>query len=297
MEPLHLELELGSLLAGRPYLAALVRLTSRQQRFAALHTHLDFHELMYVVSGRGVHRLESEAIPLGAGDLVLVRPKDHHSFSCAGKDGITFVNVSFPSQPWRAFLELAPPRSPGCWEQPAVPPTVQIAPEERPAMAEAFWRALERFQGHPDFFDLTRLWSSALPALTEGRARSPVGQRREVEGTAVVAPDWLERAAAAIQQEANMCSGLHCLQQLAGVSSGHLRRAMRRYYDTTPERFVANVRVRHAATLLSTTVQSVTAIALRCGFSNQSYFTKEFRRMYGLSPRAYRLRASRAVAP
>jgi AraC-like DNA-binding protein len=45
--------------------------------------------------------------------------------------------------------------------------------------------------------------------------------------------------------------------------------------------------------LLATSDTPITQIALDCGFTNQTHFAAAFRRLVGLSPRAYRQSISR----
>ncbi len=52
--------------------------------------------------------------------------------------------------------------------------------------------------------------------------------------------------------------------------------------------YLVFTRLRHAAGLLATTELTVTEIALRCGFESGNYFKDAFRKMYGVTPRAYR---------
>jgi AraC-like DNA-binding protein len=49
-------------------------------------------------------------------------------------------------------------------------------------------------------------------------------------------------------------------------------------------------RVEKACTLMDETGLSINQVALECGFADQSYFSKVFRRYYGASPLAYRRR-------
>lgn len=51
---------------------------------------------------------------------------------------------------------------------------------------------------------------------------------------------------------------------------------------------ILNIRLQEASRLLLTSTMSITEVSMRCGFSNSSYFTKEFRLKTGLSPSAYR---------
>jgi AraC-like DNA-binding protein len=44
-----------------------------------------------------------------------------------------------------------------------------------------------------------------------------------------------------------------------------------------------------ATALLSGSDLSLSEIAARCGFASHSFFTKTFKRLYGITPTAYRL--------
>ena len=55
--------------------------------------------------------------------------------------------------------------------------------------------------------------------------------------------------------------------------------------------YLTFIRLRSAAHELASTADSVTEVALRCGFSNSNYFKDAFKKQYGCTPRAYRQRA------
>jgi YesN/AraC family two-component response regulator len=48
------------------------------------------------------------------------------------------------------------------------------------------------------------------------------------------------------------------------------------------------VRIEEAARLLANTDYSVMEIAIACGYKDQSYFTKVFKKLTGLTPKQYR---------
>ena len=101
-----------------------------------------------------------------------------------------------------------------------------------------------------------------------------------------------------MRREPNLRGGVPRLLELANVSPAHLSRTMRVHYDTSPTRFVADLRLEHASALLATTDLTVTEIAYRCGFASQSYFTRRFRaRLHEIAPRESRIRARRACVP
>jgi AraC family cel operon transcriptional repressor len=265
---------------GRPYHAALVDLRGRSHP----HGHRDYYEVMVVVNGDGEHQLSSAggpayAQPLGAGDVVLVRPRDRHTIVGA----VQFYNIAFPATTWRTFEALA---SLPAWDRASTPRGERLGPGDQRA-ARACAAVLDRFQRGPGELDLIRFWTDIVPLLmppTDGPA--PPG-----------APAWLTSAIAAMTREAYLREGVPRLQELAHVSAAHLTRTMRRFYGTTPTGFVAELRVRHAAMLLTTTTRTVTDIAYSCGFASASYFTRCFRLAYQSSPREFRRSAGNAFVP
>lgn len=58
---------------------------------------------------------------------------------------------------------------------------------------------------------------------------------------------------------------------------------------TSAMSYIAEVRLQNASILLRNTALSVATIALRCGYTDESYFSKAFRKKVGKTPRDYRL--------
>ena len=100
-----------------------------------------------------------------------------------------------------------------------------------------------------------------------------------------------------MRAEENLRGGVPRLLELAGVSAARLSRAMRSAYGVTPTAFVADLRLEHAASLLAATNLPVAAIAARCGFTSQSYFTRCFTTAHALIPSEFRHRSQRAFVP
>lgn len=82
---------------------------------------------------------------------------------------------------------------------------------------------------------------------------------------------------------------LDTLAGLAGMPAGAFIRAFRKTFHTTPYQYVLDRRIGHAKTLLLTTSQSITEIAVAVGFSTPNHFATAFKRRVGVSPRGYRL--------
>ena len=78
------------------------------------------------------------------------------------------------------------------------------------------------------------------------------------------------------------------LSRQIGVSKATLYRKFKEIIDKTPSEFVRGIRLEYAAKLLRTTKLTVSEIMFKCGFSNKSYFYREFLKQYGVSPKDYR---------
>lgn len=81
------------------------------------------------------------------------------------------------------------------------------------------------------------------------------------------------------------------LEEIASKSSisvRHLNRIFRAYYQTTPIHYLHRLRLEKACMLLKTTNASITDIAYQCGFNDSNYLTRQFKKMYGVSPKTFR---------
>jgi len=73
-----------------------------------------------------------------------------------------------------------------------------------------------------------------------------------------------------------------------GLSRGHFIRAFHESTGETPHRWLTARKVEKAQNLLAGTRMPLTEIALACGFSDQSHFTRVFSRVSGSPPGAWR---------
>ncbi|MEW6402056.1 MAG: substrate-binding domain-containing protein [Chloroflexota bacterium] len=78
------------------------------------------------------------------------------------------------------------------------------------------------------------------------------------------------------------------LARHVNASEGHLAHCFREETGITPMVYVNRYRVNRAKTLLVTTDQSITAVAMAVGFSDNNYFSRVFRQEAGSSPLVFR---------
>lgn len=82
--------------------------------------------------------------------------------------------------------------------------------------------------------------------------------------------------------------GVDALCRKFVLSRRELYTFLREHYRCTPAQFIRLRRLKFAAELLRTTKLSVSEIADRCGIGDYNYFSKMFRKAFGVSAREYR---------
>lgn len=78
------------------------------------------------------------------------------------------------------------------------------------------------------------------------------------------------------------------IARAADYSPNYLSRKFREAAGIGVHEYLTFIRLQHAALELITTGDSITEIALRCGFSDSNYFKDVFKKKYGVTPRTYR---------
>ena len=85
------------------------------------------------------------------------------------------------------------------------------------------------------------------------------------------------------------------LAERVGMSTRQLERLARRYLGRSPKRYYMELRLSRARNLLMQTDMSVINVAIACGFTSPSHFSKCYRAHYGTTP--YRERGAQGARP
>ena len=81
---------------------------------------------------------------------------------------------------------------------------------------------------------------------------------------------------------------IELLARMCGLSVYQFEQRMKRVFRLTAGQFIIKTRIQAACELLRSTDASVVDIALKCGFSDQSAFTRQFKVTTGMTPTQYR---------
>jgi AraC family transcriptional regulator len=143
-----------------------------------------------------------------------------------------------------------------------------------PAAHRTIGRLIRGIDG--DALHLESLCFELLDAVAKPKAIQPM------------LPRWMKKAIALLTD----CRADHhtvgSIASTVGVHPVHLARGFRRFCGSTPGQYLLSLRLDRAARLLAANRLSVAEIALECGFADQSHFTRQFRRAFGMPPARFR---------
>ncbi|WP_442890659.1 helix-turn-helix domain-containing protein [Congregicoccus parvus] len=224
--------------------------------------------------GRGWVRVGGARVGIAPGDFVWFPAREAHAYGSELDDPWSIAWVHFSGREVGAWRDLL---HPGTGVGFAI---VQLATDRLDEVGlERVYPELERGYGLRRQVAAAARLRSAFVAAAELRL-----------GSAETRPAQ-ERVAASIEVLHEEWSRAHRLDELAtgaGLSVAHYSELFRQRTGFSPIDYLIRLRVRRACALLDGTASSVSEIARRVGYEDPYYFARVFRRVMGMSPRAYR---------
>ena len=233
----------------------------------------EFALFQYTLGGQGSLIYEGTPMTVAPGHVMLLHfPHDHRYFLPAdGKWEFFWIvlNGGIVVRTWQAAVRR-------------LGPVVKLSPQsELLRTAQALCasvlqsRVQTPWQASARAYELTMaLASEAFPGeQARSRSQRSPAVQRAMDLARVVTPQpvRVEQMAAA-----------------AGYSRHHFSRLFRASEGITPEQYLIQQRLRQAARLLQTTTAPLKVIGPQCGFADVAYFSRAFRKGFGMWPGAFR---------
>jgi AraC-like DNA-binding protein len=250
------------------------------------HIHEDF-EVMHILEGYLWYHIDGKLIKMETGDAVFINSNEMHGSELKESSGCRFeivlvhpsIYTSIPTIVTRYLNPLM--RNPDlAWMHFAAgTKTAQRIGEIIHRMVQAEETAedgSELIETAEAVYLLKEIWSAAK----EKRLSLHREDSHEVS--------LLNQMTACIYQGYSEKLSLNEIAESASVSVSTANRIFRTYLDRSPVDFLNQCRLEAAAGMLRNIEKAISEIALDCGFSQQSYFNRMFKREYGVTPASYR---------
>ena len=222
--------------------------------------------------GRGWIRRGDRLQSLGPGDVALLPPNEAHAYGADDREPWTIEWAHYAGSEaaaWRALI-LGGSAS-----------DVVRLPAER--VEEVNLAAVhERFETGYGDYQLLGAAAALRFSLTE------TARLRDRPGVLYTAVDAVDASAAWMRTHLRERMTLGGLARRACLSPSHYSAVFRRRYGYAPIDWLIRQRIQQACSLLQRSPDKIAVVADAVGMPDPYYFSRQFRNVMGLSPRAFR---------
>jgi AraC-like DNA-binding protein len=138
---------------------------------------------------------------------------------------------------------------------------------------------------------LTWVSTNKLPLLaTDGAVAGLMGTTRVLSRSDQLPEDYQQFRSVIdyIQEHVDAKIDIRELARISNLSDSQFRKKFRAQFRLSPQDFILRTRLQSASKMLVSSDLPIITIALNCGFSDQSYFTRQFSKFFEQSPKRYR---------
>ncbi len=241
----------------------------------SLHSHQNFCEFIYIVSGEGTYIVDTHQYFVKEGDLVLINKNVSH------------VQISNPENPltlWNLSVHLA--ASDGLAENMIIPSdweAVLSCNDAKAAIEECCQELFREMTSKGDNYEAMCIWWAERYLLLVKRLLNAEGKRILKRRNSLV-----EEIKHYIDANYMMDITLDSLSKQFHTSKYYIAHQMKKEYDISPINYLIDKRLGEAQNLLNTTSKSITEIAALVGYENSNYFNKIFNKKVGMNPSDFR---------
>lgn len=250
-----------------------------------LHKHEDFFELTIVLEGTAMHNVNNESYFIKKGDVFGVTGETVHGFTEC--HDFRICNIMFKPEvifaPFSTLKHIAGFHSLFLLE----PVAQQYNSRLRLSLTD-----FEETERMLDF--IINEYQNCKPGfgcMCTAEFIRLVGFLSRCYDEALIENDRLTtfaRAVAYIENNFTEKISPEDIAAIAGLSVRHFQRQFKATYHIAPHEYILVLRMQKATAMLTDTSDTITDIALECGYHDPNLFSRQFRKHTGLSPREYR---------
>jgi len=254
-----------------------------------IHEHF---EMVYVKVGEAVFEIEGQPVTIGANDILIIKPRQHHRMIVKSVRGCEHIVLSFKFENRKRgeiseisaenFLDFVKGKESGAFIKLKVNQKNEIIQVlNRIIMERSNEDIGNEFLNYLLVLELFVLISRALKMEWEESIRE--------RGTKV--KELIRVAVNYINNNFERDLALTSVAKYVFLSPSYFARAFKDEIGISPINYLLKVRIETAKEMLATTAMKIGEIALSVGFSKQQRFNDIFRKQTGITPSAYRKRS------
>ncbi len=252
-----------------------------------LHWH-DEMEIIHVIEGSMTVSIQNEEILVSEGDMVFIQPQFIHSICQHGDDKAKYYNILF-----RFSLLETNERDP-CYEKYFLPvySSHLIIPKylsrDNPLNGKItpFVQQLTDLRRHSED-GIELIIKSCLFGIMHyicAESKPKNAQDNYIEDLYTK----LKRSLELVENRYDENLTVEEAARVSNFSASHFSKMFRQLTGTSFNQYLKNYRLEIASKKLRQESMTVSRTAIECGFNNLSYFTRAFKKKYGITPYSYK---------
>ena len=261
----------------------------KHEYYMPIHFHVDFSELVIVLNGTADHLVNSEKYLIKKGDVFVINKNTFHGYENAHdfkicnimykpKDLILSAKDLKELKGYKALFIIEPTLA----REVEFKSRLQLSLYEFDEIKELILDMVKEYENKNKGYK-TIVYSNFMRLI--------VLLSRKYDFNEIVFNENLITIVSVVNYIENNFKDTICLKFLAnktGLSVRHLNRIFKEHYNTSPINYLIRVRIKHSCLLLKKNSYKISDIAFECGFLDSNYFTRQFKKVMGISPKEYR---------
>ena len=254
-----------------------------------VHYHSDFSELVIVLNGTANHIVNSEEYFIKKGDVFVINGNTSHGYT--NTCNLKICNIMYKPKHlhkvgndlrkfsgYQALFVIEPFLAKEHNFKSKLHLTLSNYEKVREIIFDTIYEYDNRYQGYQ-----TMLYSHFMELV--------VFLSRQYDLISLDIKDNIINIAKAISYIENNFREQISLDELANKSNlsvRHFNRIFKENYKTTPMSYILNLRIQYACLLLRKSTLKISDVAYESGFEDSNYFSRQFKKITGYSPKEYR---------
>lgn len=230
-----------------------------------------FHRLTLTVSGEAEICIDKDSYIAGSGSVYYFPPRKTGLISNKSDKLWKHIYIHFTGTEVNKLFNKAGTRSRNVWHT------------SNPAEVQNLFESI--VQSCLDQSDRSQIVCDSYLKILLIKLNSMILDSREHAGTSRL--NYLE-AYNYIRNHFSEITSIEDISEKCCISSIYLCRLFKKYAQTSPMAYITKLKMNKAALLLMQTDYSVKQISIMLAYDNQYYFSRAFKRIYGISPTSYR---------
>ena len=255
------------------YYTALTDATDNQY-----HRH-EFFESFYVVSGQVNHSINGKKEILKPLTLYLLRPDDFHSFSSYNNETYIHRDICLTAESFKEICDFLSPSYYDTIINSSAPFKIVLAPE-----------TIKFFEQQFNNLDPVQNKNLAFQELLFKNIVSNVlfflfTQHTQLQRSV---PTWIQRLAGLLQNPYNFSNSIPNILKEFHYTQPYICNCFKKYMGCTLTEYFTKAKLTYANFLILSTTLPISSIAEKAGYTNISFFNREFKAYYDQTPSSMR---------